>query len=68
MQHADHPFDDSLPLDESQHDLVWNVAIGMRRPDDALRQAIDQAIDRLSANGEIAEIYRRYGVTLQAPK
>lgn len=67
LQHADDPVR-ITPLDENEHDLVWNVAIGMRRPDDALRQAIDQAIDRLSASGAIAEIYRRYGVTLQAPK
>ena len=57
-----------LPPDETEPDLVWNVAVGMRRPDDALRRAIDQAIDRLSADGTIAAIYHRYGVTLQAPK
>jgi polar amino acid transport system substrate-binding protein len=57
-----------LPPSETEKDLVWNVAVGMRRPDDALRQAIDQAIDRLSADGVIAGIYRRYGVTLQAPR
>jgi polar amino acid transport system substrate-binding protein len=57
-----------LPLDEADHDLVWNVAVGMRRPDDALRAAIDQAIDRLRTDGEIARIYQRYGVTLQQPR
>jgi polar amino acid transport system substrate-binding protein len=67
LQHPDHPMT-VLPLDEADHDLVWNVAVGMRRPDDALRSAIDQAIDRLSAEGEIARIYQRYGVTLQPPR
>ncbi len=67
LHHADHPVT-LLPPDEAEHDLVWNVAIGMRRPDDALRQAIDQAIDRLSADGVIAGIYRRYGVTLEPPR
>ena len=67
LQHPDHPMT-VLPLDEADHDLVWNVAVGMRRPDDALRSAIDQAIDRLSAKGEIARIYQRYGVTLQPPR
>jgi polar amino acid transport system substrate-binding protein len=67
LQHADHPVT-LLPLDESEHELVWNVAIGMRRPDDALRQAIDQAIDKLSAEGTIAGIYRRYGIVLQPPR
>ncbi|HET6194635.1 MAG TPA: transporter substrate-binding domain-containing protein [Acetobacteraceae bacterium] len=66
-RHADQPVT-LLPLDEAEHDLVWNVAIGMRRPDDALRQAIDQAIERLSADGTIAGIYRRYGIVLQPPR
>jgi len=66
FQHPDHPVT-LLPLDESEHELVWNVAIGMRRPDDALRHAVDQAIDKLSADGTIAGIYRRYGIVLQPP-
>jgi len=57
-----------VPLDAAQPDLVWNVAIGMRRPDAALQQAINGAVDRLSADGTIAHIYGRYGVTLQPPK
>jgi polar amino acid transport system substrate-binding protein len=67
LQHVDHPVT-LLPLDETEHDLVWNVAVGMRRPDDALQAAINQAIDRLSADGVIAGIYRRYGVVLQPPR
>lgn len=56
-----------MPLDEVDHDLAWNVAIGIRRPDDALRAAIDQAIEQLLSNGTIARIYQRYGITLQPP-
>jgi polar amino acid transport system substrate-binding protein len=67
LQHADHPVT-LLPLDESEHELVWNVAIGMRRPDDALRQAMDEALDKLSTDGAIAGIYRRYGIVLQPPR
>jgi polar amino acid transport system substrate-binding protein len=67
LRHGDRPIT-LLPPDEAEPDLVWNVAVGMRRPDDALRRAIDQAIDRLSTDGTIATIYRRYGVSLQAPK
>lgn len=67
LQHPDRAIT-LLPPDETESDLVWNVAVGMRRPDDALRQAIDQAIDRLSADGVIAGIYRRYGIVLQPPK
>jgi polar amino acid transport system substrate-binding protein len=67
LRHAGQPVT-MLPPDESEHDLVWNVGVGMRRPDEALRTAIDQAIDRLVADGTIAAIYRRYGVVLRAPK
>src|SRR5262245_8470866 len=57
-----------LDLDESEPNLSWNVAVGMVRPDDNLRNAVDQAIERLSADGTVATLYRRYGVTLQKPK
>ena len=57
-----------LARDESVTDLNWNVAVGMVRPDDALREAIDGAIDRLRADGTIDRIYRRYGIVLEAPK
>jgi len=67
LQHADQPVR-LVPLDAADADLVWNVAIGMRRPDDALRAAIDQAIEQLTSNGEIARIYQHYGVTLQPPR
>ena len=57
-----------LARDESVTDLNWNVAVGMVRPDDALREAIDGALDRLRADGTIDRIYRRYGIVLEAPK
>jgi polar amino acid transport system substrate-binding protein len=57
-----------IPPDEGDQRLVWNIAIGMRKPDQALRDAMDKAIDQLSANGTIAGIYGRYGVTLRPPK
>lgn len=57
-----------LDRDESEADLNWNVAVGMLRPDDALRDAIDGAVERLRANGTIDRIYRRYGIVLQAPR
>src|SRR5215475_10415332 len=55
-------------LDDSEPTLSWNVAVGMVHPDPALREAIDGAIEKLRADGTIAKIYARYGVTLQAPK
>jgi len=57
-----------LDRDEGVADLNWNVAVGMVRPDDALREAIDAALDRLRGDGTIDRIYGRYGVVLQAPR
>jgi polar amino acid transport system substrate-binding protein len=57
-----------LDLDESEPNLSWNVAVGMIRPDDGLRNAVDQAVERLRADGTVDRIYRRYGVALQMPK
>jgi polar amino acid transport system substrate-binding protein len=57
-----------LGLDESEPNLSWNVAVGMVRPDDSLRNAVDHALERLSADGTINQIYRRYGVALQMPR
>jgi polar amino acid transport system substrate-binding protein len=57
-----------LDLDEAEPNLNWNVAVGMVRPDDELRDAIDGALQRLRADGTIDRIYKRYGVTLRAPK
>jgi polar amino acid transport system substrate-binding protein len=67
LTHPDHKLT-ILPPDETDQRLVWNIAIGMRNPDQAFRDAIDKAIDKLSADGTIAGIYGRYGVTLLPPK
>lgn len=66
-QHPEKPVTILSP-DEAEHDLVWNVAVGMRRPDDALKQAINTALAHLSADGTIKQIYSRYGIALQAPR
>jgi polar amino acid transport system substrate-binding protein len=65
--HPDHQLT-ILPPDEGDQRLVWNIAVGMRKPDQALRDAMDKAIDKFRADGTIAGIYGRYGVTLQPPK
>src|SRR3974390_2284406 len=49
-----------LDRDESEADLNWNVAVGMVRPDDALRAAIDAALAKLRDDGTLERIYRRY--------
>ncbi|MGC0389471.1 substrate-binding periplasmic protein [Bradyrhizobium sp. USDA 241] len=67
LTHPDNPLR-ILDRDESIADLNWNVAVGIIRPDDALREAIDRALERLRGDGTIDQIYRRYGIVLQAPK
>lgn len=57
-----------LGLDDGEPNLSWNVAVGMVRPDDAFRNAVDEVMERLSADGTLDRIYHRYGVTLQKPK
>jgi polar amino acid transport system substrate-binding protein len=57
-----------LPPDEADQRLVWNIAVGMRKPDQKLRDAIDHALDQLGADGTIARIYGRYGISLMPPK
>lgn len=57
-----------LELDENEANLNWNVAVGMVRPDDDLREAINGVLDRLRNDGTINRIYGRYGVILQAPR
>jgi polar amino acid transport system substrate-binding protein len=53
---------------EGDPDLAWNVAVGVRRPDPALRQAIDAALARLIADGTVTRVYARYGIEVQPPR
>jgi polar amino acid transport system substrate-binding protein len=53
---------------EGETDLSWNVAVGMRRPDPELQQAIDDAMTRLLADGTVKRIYARYGVAVRPPR
>jgi len=57
-----------LPPDEAERDLVWNVAVGIRKPDDQLANRIDAALGRLQAEGTIETIYAKYGITLAPPR
>jgi polar amino acid transport system substrate-binding protein len=47
--------------------LSWNIAVGMRGSDAALRQRIDAAVEKLLADGTIRDIYTRYGVEHRTP-
>jgi polar amino acid transport system substrate-binding protein len=57
-----------LPVFADDPELNWNVAVGMLRPDDRLRERIDAVLDGLLAEGVIARIYARYGIELQPPR
>jgi ABC-type amino acid transport substrate-binding protein len=47
---------------ESMPELRWEVAVGMRKADDALAAAINEALDRMLANGVVHRIYASYGI------
>ena len=53
--------------EDSQPELQWTVGIGMRRADDALVENINRALAALLADGTVAAIYARYGVTHRTP-
>jgi len=67
LQHADKPLR-LIPAFENNPDLNWNIAAGLLRPDDRLRQRVDTAIEALLADGTIARIYARYGIELRPPQ
>src|SRR5229473_3116908 len=67
QQHADKPLR-LIPAFDNDPDLNWNIAAGLFRPDDKLRQRVDAAIEALLADGTIARIYSRYGIELRPPQ
>ena len=67
LQHASTPLR-LIPAFDNDPDLHWNVAVGLIRPDDKLRQRIDAAVEALLADGTIARIYARYGIELRPPQ
>jgi len=67
LQHADKPLR-VIPAFDDDSDLNWNIAAGLFRPDDRLRQRVDAAIEALLADGTVARIYARYGIALRPPQ
>jgi polar amino acid transport system substrate-binding protein len=67
LQHADKPLR-LIPAFDNDPDMNWNIAAGLFRPDDKLRQRVDTAIEALLADGTIARIYARYGIELRPPQ
>ena len=58
----------TVAIDRLTPAFSWNVAVGMMKPDDNLRAAINDALDRLTADGTIKRIYAKYGIDLKPPK
>jgi ABC-type amino acid transport substrate-binding protein len=52
---------------DDEPELRWNVAVGLRRTDDRLVDAMNAALDKLIDDGTIARIYARYGVEYRKP-
>lgn len=48
-------------------DLRWNVAVGLRNADRALKDAVDQALDQLEKDGTIQAILAKYGIPYYPP-
>jgi polar amino acid transport system substrate-binding protein len=67
LQHADKRLL-VIPAFDNDPDLNWNIAAGLLRPDEQLRERVDAAIEALLADGTIARIYAAYGVELRPPQ
>lgn len=52
---------------DSMPELRWEVAIGMRKADDALVTAVNTALDRMLADGIVHRIYASYGIDQSLP-
>jgi ABC-type amino acid transport substrate-binding protein len=53
--------------EDSEPELKWVVAVGLRRADAPLVDAVNAAVAALVADGTIASIYGRYGVDYRRP-
>jgi polar amino acid transport system substrate-binding protein len=52
---------------DAEPELRWNLAVGLRRSDDALLDAVNSALGKLIHDGTLAQIYRHYGVDYRQP-
>ena len=49
------------------NELRWEVAVGMRKADDALVAAVNTALTHMLADGTVRRIYARYGIDQGLP-
>ena len=47
--------------------LTWEVAVGLRKSDAALVDAVNEILEKLIADGTLARIYAKYGVEHRLP-
>ena len=52
---------------DSDSMLTWEVAVGLRKSDKALVDAINEVLDKLIADGTLTRIYAKYGVEHRIP-
>ena len=52
---------------DSEPQLTWEVAVGLRKSDQALVDAVNEVLDRMLADGSLTRIYARYGVEHRPP-
>ena len=48
-------------------ELTWEVAVGLRKSDAALVDAVNEILEKLIADGTLARIYAKYGVEHRLP-
>jgi ABC-type amino acid transport substrate-binding protein len=52
---------------DAEPELRWNLAVGLRRSDDALLDAVNSALDKLIRDGTLEQIYMHYGIAYRQP-
>jgi polar amino acid transport system substrate-binding protein len=66
LRHPNQPLS-VVRAQDHEPDLSWNVAVGLRRADDALLEAVNAALKALLDDGTIRTIYARYGIEHRRP-
>jgi polar amino acid transport system substrate-binding protein len=52
---------------DGEPELRWDLAVGLRRSDDALIDAVNGVLTRFASDGSLARIYATYGVEYRKP-
>ena len=52
---------------DSEPQLTWEVAVGLRKSDAALVDAVNEILEKLIADGTLTRIYAKYGIAHRVP-